>query len=59
MLKNNASLGIVTIITSFFVTYILGFIVIPILKKLKAGCNSNSKKIKGRSNNKRNWPSLA
>lgn len=37
MLKNNASLGTVTILTSFFVTYILGFIVIPILKKLKAG----------------------
>ena len=36
-MKTGASLGIITILTAFFITYILGFIIIPILKKLKAG----------------------
>ena len=36
-LKNIANLGIVTIVTSFLVTYLLGFLIIPLLKKLKAG----------------------
>lgn len=36
-MKNIANLGIITIITSFLVTYLLGFLIIPVLKKLKAG----------------------
>ncbi len=36
-MKNIANLGIITIITSFLITYLLGFLIIPVLKKLKAG----------------------
>jgi len=36
-LKNFANLGVVTILTSFVLTYLSGFLAIPILKKLKAG----------------------
>ena len=35
-MKTNASLGIITIISSFVLTYLLGILIIPILKKLKA-----------------------
>ena len=36
-MKTNASLGIITILTSFLITYFLGFLIVPLLKKLKAG----------------------
>ena len=36
IVKTNAGLGTFAILTSFLITYILGFLIIPILKKLKA-----------------------
>lgn len=36
-MKTTAGLGIITIFTSFILTYLLGFLAIPVLKKLKAG----------------------